>query len=387
MIDASVPVTQSVVERFTEQYLTAIDCDIEKQGNRWEVTIPDDAETELPNGRIVLHCGDPSSEADESVELLHPESAFFQRLIAEASERTPAGKITVNSKDAHIELPQWLEESRVAVDDATFTPYYDRTATVILYRIGIETVSEYQTELLQPISLDVRSGDFLPELEQTFLDITSPQSELIECETVELGRSNVGQLIDATRDDAVERVQSKIDEIHHEASRAADAEVEEYRRMQQQRFDELDSRLSNLSARIDKLSESIKNSNDQEDRVELLRKRKELKSEHEDVESELNGIRQRRQQGFPDKQREIRERHALHVVVTPLTITQIEYERGEMEIVLTDDSSTRTLTVGYGSGIGIADEVTCKSCDGLFTERNPLRTIRGGLRCERCSSR
>ncbi|RLM60176.1 hypothetical protein, partial [Halorubrum sp. Atlit-26R] len=285
-----------------------------------------------------------------------------------------------------IEIPQWLQENNINVNDATFTPYYDRSAIAIHYRISIETVSECQTELLRVTAIDIRSMERLPNLEETFLESTLPTEPQIESQPVDIEKSTADELIAQTREQIVERVQPKIDEIHQEASRAADTEIEEYRQMQQQRIEELEEKKTRLSDQIQDLSESIQQSSDEGDRVEALQKRKELNSEYEDVDSELEELRHRREQGFPRKQREIRERHALEVVVSPLTITQIEYERGELVLELEEGTVTRSLTLGYGDGVGITDELDCEFCHQTLGEHNSLRTIQEGLHCSQCYS-
>jgi len=170
----------------------------------------------------------------------------------------------------------------------------------------------------------------------------------------------VRPLLETARDLLLESVQGRLDDIHREASRAADAEVEEYRQMQQQRIQELQEAHSNLSSKINDLSENI-NTGDEDSRVEALRERKELKSEYEELDETLNELRERRDSGFPDRQREIRERHSLDVQVTPVTLTEVEYERGEIDFKLIDGSRHQTVTLGYGSGIGVADTVRCSS--------------------------
>ena len=383
MTDAALSITQSAVEQFAEQYLTVVGCTVEKHGERWTVTTSEESETEVLDGEISLLCGEPSSEIDENEYELHPESTFFQELIAEASERSPTGKIALSSESTQVEMPPWILESDVDVNSATFSLYYDRTAVVLLYRISIETVSEYQTELLRAVAVDTRSMDPLPKLEDTFLQtVSSPAS--IESSPVGFERSEALNLIEQTREVVVDRVQPTIDEIHQEASRAADAEVEEYRQLQQQRIEELEEKTTRLSAQVNALGKSIQESNTQNEHMQALEKRKELKSEHENVESELETLRHRRDQGFPEKQREIRGRHALEVVVTPLTVTQVEYERGELELELQEQGVSQSLTVGYGDGVGVTEEVRCKSCNQLLTESNPIRTIHDGIRCSRC---
>lgn len=382
MTDAAVPVTQSVVEQFTDQYLRSIGCTIEKQEGRWDVTVPNEVDTELTPGNHILVCGDDVDEGG-NVEPLHPESQFFQQILTEASERTPTGKISIESGCNEVEIPSWLQKSDVELKEAQFTPYYDRTAIVILFRVSIETVSEYQSEILRTVAMDIRSGENLPKLEETFLRVTSLNRRTVTTRS-KLDKTRVRPLLDDARSKIVKRVQPQIDEIHQEASRAADAEVEEYRQMQQQRIQELEERHSNLSSKINDLS-GITNRSGQEERIQALKDRKELKSEYEKIDAELMDLRQRREQGFPERQQEIRERHALDVQVSPLTITEVEYERGEIELELIEKEEMQTVTVGYGSGVGVMEEVRCSSCSEVLCERNPLLSIREGLQCEKCS--
>lgn len=270
------------------------------------------------------------------------------------------------------------------MNDATFIAYYDRSAIAVLYRISIETVSEYQTELLRMTAIDIRSQERLPRLEEMFLESTPPTEPQIKSQPVEILESIAENLITQTRERIVDRVRPDIDEIHQEASRAADAEVKEYRQMQQKRIEELEEEKTRLSNRIEELSESIQQSSDGGDRVEALQKRKELKSEHESVDSELEELYHRREQCYPEKQKEIRERHALEVVVCPLIITQVEYERGEIDLELKEGTVTQTLTLGYGDGVGITEELECEFCHRTLGEHNPLRNIQEGLQCSEC---
>jgi hypothetical protein len=385
MTDAALSVTQSVVEQFTEQYLTTVGCVVEKNGKRWTITTPEGVESKVLDGDISLLCGDPSSGGEENERILHPESKFFQELIAEASEQCPTGKIALTSESTQVEIPQWIQKSDLEVINATFAPYYDRTAVVLLYRISIETVSEYQTELLRAVAVDTRSMDPLPKLEDTFLQtVSSPAA--IESSPVDFDRDKTHNLIEQTREAVVERVQPKIDDIHQEASRAADAEIEEYRQLQEQRIERLEEETTALSAQIDELSDSIQQSNTQNERMQTLEKRKDLKSEYDEMQSELEDTRHRRDQGFPEKQREIRGRHALEVIVTPLTVTQIEYERGELELELKERGASQSLTVGYGSGVGVTEKIRCDSCSQPFTEDNPIQEIQDGRQCSQCCS-
>lgn len=384
MTDAAVSVTQSAVEHFAEQYLTSIGGSIKKHNDTWEVTIPEGVTADFPTGTFVLQTTSDRPNRDGSERQLHPESAFFQELLSDATDWQPTGKVTLTAEQTPLTLPSWLEEGRVDVVESSFTPYYDRTAVVVVYRIGVETVSEYQTELLRAVGIDTRSKDRLSNLETTFLDTIGGSETSIKSTPIDLERSTIEELLEETRSLVVDQVQPEIDEIHREASRAADAELEEYRQLQQQRIEELEENAANLSRRIDELSETVSQSGEQATRVDALKERKELKADRKDIESELEALKQRRERGFPEQQRAIRDRHALEVVVTPCTVTQIEYERGDLEVVVQDGSATETLTLGYGSGVGVTDEMQCEDCGQLLTEANPLQSVARGIQCSDC---
>ena len=384
MTDASISVTQSVAEQFTERYLRSIGCSIERSDDRWLVSVPDDIDTEITHGRHTLIRGEGTPDDDDDrTKRLHPESAFFQQLLREAGERSPSGKLSIES-ESDVGIPGWIQNGGVEVQSAQFTPYYDRTAIVVLFRVGIETVSEYQQELLRAVAVDTRSEESLPKLAETFLDTTTVETETATSGAVQLTETDVRPLLETARELLLESVEGQLDDIHREASRAADSEVEEYRQMQQQRIQELQEEHSNLSSKIHDLSERI-DTGDEDSRVQALRERKELKSEYEELDETLNELRERRDSGYPDRQREIRERHSLDVQVTPLTLTEVEYERGEIDFELIDGSIHQTVTLGYGSGIGVADTVRCSSCERELTERNPLQTISEGLECQSCT--
>jgi hypothetical protein len=385
MTDAALAVTQSAVEQFTERYLSALGCPIEKRGHRWEVTVPEGTATELPNGSSVLVCGADASDPGEDEIPLHPESSFFRALLTDASERCRVGRLRLESGGDRVALPPWLRESAIESADTTFKPYYDRTAVAFLFRVSVETVSEYQTELLRAIALDTRSQEVVPGITDSVLQSTSEREEEPTTEATQLDEERAERLVDRVRPEVVEQVQPEVDEIHREASRAADAELEDYRQLQQQRIEEFEERVSKLTSRIGDLNEEIQHETDEEDRVESLKKRKDLQAELEEAEADLDDLRRRREQGFPEKQREIRERHELEVVVRPLSITQVEYESGEVELELVEGTATRTVTLGYGVGVGVTEEVACEFCDRPLSEQRPLSSIAEGLRCADCT--
>ena len=383
MTDAAVPVTQSVVEDFTARYLQSIDSQVEIQGNKWEVCIPENTETDLPKGHFTLVCG-TTEETDGGLKQLHPESPFFQDVLEDAADSAPLGGVSIDVSRTELIIPDWLREADISVTDAEFVPYYDRQALAVLYRVSIETVSEYQREFLRGIVIDTRSGEILPNLDQQFLDQTKPGRDTISAHQMTTETERIGVLVDASRKPLIEDIQPTIDEIHQKASRAADAELEEYRQLKQQLEEELDEKLDRVRSRIKELNAMIDDS-EQEDRVEALKERRNCKSEQEHIESELRELKQRREKGYPEQQREIRNRHALEVVVTPVTVTEIEYERGDAEFKLPNGEGKQTISVGYGSGVGVTEETSCDKCGRPLTANRPLGAFKETLRCVGCS--
>lgn len=385
MTDAALPVTQSSVEQFTERYLTAHGCTIDKQGSRWVVKSSAETTSNVVTGDVTLICS-TEQNVGEDMEPLHPESSFFHQLIEEASKDVLAGRITIDADDAETLLPEWLTYSPVSVEKVNFTPFYNRTAVVVLFRVSIESVSEYQTELLRAYAVDTHSEEHLPRLAETLLSRTTPGEQDVESTQPQLNQPQVVNILERIRDGVVENIQPTIDEVHQNASRSAESEIEDYRQMQEQRIGKLEKDVESLSGRIDNLNEAIQQSDGRDDRIESLKKRKELKSELEALESELSDLRHCREQGYPEEQRAIRERYALEVDVEPVTLTEVEYERGDIELHLVRGSSRRKLTLGYGSGAGVTEETSCEACDSTLGKENPLGLADGKILCSNCSS-
>lgn len=384
MTDGSLSITDTAVKQFTKQYLDSAGCEIEVGDNLWQVIIPNTATTELASGTLSLATSEDAIENEDTIHL-HPESGFFQELLAEACDRCPVGKFDIEAKDTEIEIPVWLQRSDVSVAKVHFTPYYDRTAVVFLFKISIETVSEYEKEILRPIAVDIRSGDELPKLEGSFLHLTSIDGGTPTTGSIEVREQKVEAVLEKAQNYVEQRIQPELDEVHEEASRAADAEIEEYRRMQQQHLEELEEEQEKLSRKIEELGDDI-DTGDQEERVAALKERKQLNSEHEEIADEIADVRERRDQGFPVKQREIRERHALNVDITPITTTEVAYERGEVEFELLNQGNTKRLILGYGNGVGVTDEVVCSLCDRGFDEQRLVHSIQPNLQCDDCSN-
>jgi hypothetical protein len=374
MTDAALAMTESTVEGFVESYLTALGADIRKDGRQWRVTLPEDADTDLElDGATLVVTNDPDEVGGDEIAVA-PESAFVERLLDEAAERNPVGSLELTGETVDVRLPPWLDESDVEVLDHSFTPYYDRKALCVLFHVGIETVSEYQSEELRAVALDLGGGDRLPALAETYLKLAEEGGERIESGTG-LDEGDHGRVEDTLTEarEAVEHdVEPLVEDVRERATRAATVELEEYREYARERLGELDDELDRLSERIEETTETVEATSEQGERVEALRERKELRRERDDLREEREELRAEMEADFPERRRQVRDRHSLTVRIRPVALAGVTYERGDLSVSVRDGDATVELSFAYGVGVGVTDEAQCGNCGTRLGGSNPL---------------
>ncbi|MDB2239133.1 hypothetical protein [Halorubrum ezzemoulense] len=384
MTDASLSVTQRRVEQFAKTYLEMSGCSVQERDDELVVNTPQTAVTDLLDpGTTTLVCtSDPERIGDKLA--LHPESETFQGLLREATDQAAIGRVELIDADTEIRLPDWLVESEVSVASTRFMPYYDRTAVIGLFRIGIETVSEYQTAVLRTSAVDTNSMEELPALTDQLLVRATPDSPPMEAAATNLDEGTVREAIDSLGELLVEQTQPKITEIQEGATRAAGAELDEYRQLQDQRIEELESEISAVSNKIERLSVDAEEIDSQAERLENLQERKNLKTKREELQDELGDLTEARAGGFPKKRREVRNRHTLDVEVKPLTLTEFQYEQGELEVTIVGSGDQTSVRVGYGNGVGVTEPLACECCGSTLSGENPLHLNGKAICCVAC---
>lgn len=372
MTDATLPVTERAVERFAEAYLTSIGAHITKKGCQWSIEFPDDADTDLKLDGAVLEITDDPNDVSEGALAIAPESPFVERLLDEAADHTPVGSLSLTDDQMEIMLPEWLTDSLVEVVEQTFTPYYDRRAVCALFHVGIETVSEYQREELHAVAIDLNDQEERPQLAETYLKLVDDEQRELDRERT-IDKHTLTDALDAAHSALESELTSTVRETRERATRAAEVELDEYRRYVGQRQDELTNEIDSLTTRIEDVTETIDTASEQGERVEALRKRKELNAELDTLRSELDDLTTRIEAGFPEKRQEIRERHALTVRLRPVAATAVSYERGDLDLILRANETTVSRTYSYAVGAGVTEEATCDRCGQQLTAENPLR--------------
>ena len=375
MSDAALPVTTRAVEQFTESYLSSIGAQIEKDGHRWSVTLTDDDRSDLDLDGAVLEVVDDAETVSEDAFAISPESPFVERLLDEAAERAPVGSLSLTGDDIDLRLPHWATAGEAEVVDSTFTPYYDRRALCVLFHIGIETVSEYQREELRATAIDLSDLEPLPRLADTYLDLAGSYRSGLNAD----GAFDEGETTDAigvAREIVEDDLSSLVAETQQRATRAAEVELDEYEQFARQRREELSEEIDRLQGRIEDTTERIDATSDQGTRVEALQERKKLRAELDDLRTERDELVEKIRNNFPERRRQIRERHSITVRTRPVTTTLVSYERGDLRLTLREGDDETTTTCNYAVGTGVIDDPACGNCGERLSEANPA-TLEG----------
>lgn len=228
MTDATHRVTQSTVEAFAREYLRALGGSIRENETHWRVTLPSDVDVGFASDSTfdLLLTDDETGDRDEFV--LTPESEFTRQLLDDASGANPVGTVTLTDDllDEEYLLPEWLTNSPLTVTNASFSPYYDRTAVCLFVEIGIETVSVYQTGFLEAVSIDTSSKQPLPHLAETAVDsFFDPggcrSARPRDAEDLTPTADGLEATLAAGREAALEDIRDELENVRRLASRAA----------------------------------------------------------------------------------------------------------------------------------------------------------------------
>ena len=372
MTDAAMAVTEQAVERFTEAYLLSLGAEIEKEGRRWTVSLPMEAETELEIDGAVLEIASDPREVSDDAFAIASESPFVERIIDEAAKRSPTGTFALSGEQWEIQPPSWIAAGPTKVTGQTFTPYYDRRALCALFHIGIETVSEYQTEKLRAVAIDLTDQEERPRLADAYLALSESNTREQISDGLNVDEQSIADGLESARRCVETEIAPTIQEIREQATHAAETEFDEYRQLIRQQRDELTNQIDRATERLTEVNETMDSTAAQSDRVSALRRRKQLRSKVDDLRSEVADLTARIENGFPEKHEDIRDRHSLTIRIRPVTTTVLSYERGDLALTLRTEDASKTVSYAYAVGIGVTDSPVCERCGQEITSANPL---------------
>ncbi|SDN08155.1 hypothetical protein SAMN04487949_3292 [Halogranum gelatinilyticum] len=392
MTDATHAVTQSAIEAIAREYLKGLGGTIREDGRQWNVSLPAHVDVEFSDrSEFEIVLDSEESETEEASRLLTPESEFTQQLLTEAAQMATIGEValTADTIDRNYTPPSWITAGDSEVIDATFTPYYDKTAICLFVKVGVETVSKYQTQFLEAVAVDLESESILPRipsilLSKFFAPRNVPRVDLSVDADPSVSSEKLTTVITSGQEYAVEHLEGDIDELRRSASESAGSEFEEYRQLQEQRIPELQNEINSIADRIQKLADKVDTADSEQQRVEALEMRSELKAEKQQAEAELSEILQEKESGYSQKKEDIYDRHAIEVITSPIAITFVSYERGEAEFTIGNGKGTAALRAPYAIGAGVTEDVRCQNCSETLSESNPVCVTSDGQKCQTC---
>jgi len=387
MTDAAAPVTDDALQSLARAFLRRMRAEVEEIERGWHVELPPGVESSPLDEDSFDVVFDPAEREHQETKVLAPESEFGQQLLEHVSALDPVGYLEVTQTDLgdDYRLPEWVTQSGIKVESASFAPYYDRKAICGIVRLSIETVSEYETAFLEATAVDTGSGEVLPGLTETLLETFYPLGEGLDTESTEQPPEIEQTNLRTCQEAALEAVEARLSRVRRRATRAADEEFDEYRSLQEQRLDELGSEIQSVDDRLSRLGNRLGDVGSNADRMELLEKRKELRSEREELESEQQKIRNQKKRGYRDRRADIRSRHDLEVRTEVVAATVVRYERGELELRLCDGEKEIETRLQYGAGVGPTEQIECKDCDSPLATAGSVSLAGGQLRCGSCS--
>lgn len=391
-----------------EDYLTAVfstsEVTVDQQGDAWSITRQSDNPTGIdPLDNALTSAGDgkirllPETEIEDSGEtdielgpdeyVRAPDGDLVEAILEADAQSSPVGHWRVVDGITDIPDPGWLAGSPIQVTDRSFQPYYDRTAVCIGFEASIETVSEFEQTITIPIAVDLETGERLPQLAAWFNSITAepqPDDDRVEAVEKSLSSDALDSVLSSAQSHAESILSPKLESIRERSLRAVNVELEEYADLQDEKIEELREERERISEKLDAVGRELEEATNRSERLAAMEDRSELREEREEVESELEVLESQRKQDYPEKRREVRERHAVEVALEAVTVTVIEYEKGDIVLDLTEEDRSCSITVPYGRGVGITEEVVCERCSRSLDAQVAGQIGNEGVVCSSC---
>jgi DNA repair exonuclease SbcCD ATPase subunit len=380
MADASVGVTVERVRTFLEEYLEAVGAEIKE-------TSEEGVRYSFPNIGDDTHPLEEFSEAvfeqdvdGEGAVALGPETEYLSKVLKEASQQQRFGKVDI-SEATETDVPPWARESGLDVKEYEFVPYYDRVAIVPVFSVSVETVSEYETEFLRTLALDVRNKEVLDGVEMALLEATGGMDP--EPSNVSVENTDVEGIVEKARQKVTEELMPEINKIRDNASKSAAVEMEEYRNLQRERLEEKREEAQKVREKIEDVTEVIESTEERKERLEALREKENLGQRLEELNDEIDEIETKTSEDYPEKHEEVYRRHSVNVRIETASVTVVSYEKGELSIRFTQGKETMTKKFDYATGAGVTEEVLCEDCGRELSVDRPLGSAEPFV-CDRC---
>lgn len=315
-----------------------------------------------------------TTKSTEPKHTIEPGGQLVDDILASLSPLEP--RIAIQIEDVGDELPNpaWLSRSALSTVEATFTPYFERTGVWTLVDVSIETVSEFEQDILLSVGVDPKTGDRLPLLEELGEQLTGTDD--IDIPGVTVDRRREQDIEPTTLETQIEpiieqKLTATIDSIRQQAANAASVEFEDYVEVQNERIASLETEIAELQEELTAIGQRLDQADSREERLEALEQRDAKQDELEAKQTELSELTGAKRDGFPSYQSKIRNRHSVNVETEIVAIIEATYPKGDLMLTVTDGTSEVSTRVAYGHRAAIFEQASCEGCGSVLTESNP----------------
>ena len=328
-----------------------------------------------------------ATESTEPKHTIEPGGQIVDDILTSLSALEP--RIALQIEDVGDELPNpaWLSNSALSTVEATFTPYFERTGVWTLVDVSIETVSEFEQDILISVGLDPETGDRLPLLEELGEQLTGAND--INIPDVSVDRRREQDIEPAPLETQIEPIIEKkltatIDSIRQQAANAASVEFEDYVEVQNSRIASLGTDIAELQEELTAIGQRLDQADSREERLEALEQRDAKQDKLETKQTELSELKEASREGFPSYQSKIRNRHSVSVETEIVAMIEATYPKGDLMLTVTDGTREVSTRVAYGHRAAIFEQPSCEGCGSALTESNPGHIMRNQLLGANC---
>jgi flagellar export protein FliJ len=410
-IDISVSRSEEVSKAIVEAVLDASGAKVKRREDSWIVsgdsnTLPEPLATLIPEsstGQIRIQFEGEQEGSDSEGETtegdsnqvpiynLGPKSELFEELLHSMGDSLPlySGSISVTGESWP--MPAWVTASSLEVSEVSFSPYFERTGIWFLVDISIETVSEFERDLLVAVGVDPDSGKRLPLLETLGEQYTGSYADREDAEpraldvTIESSlNTDPDTALSAVKSVTEEHLTPVIERIQRRAENEAGVEFEEYVEVQRDRINSLQEEISDLESDLEELRTTLEQVDSKAKRLETLEAQSQKRETLETKRREREKLVQSNRNGFPEYQKKVRERHAVNVRCTYVSAIEASYPKGDLFITLAGKDAQNTVRVAYGHHAAFFERPSCERCGTELTEKNPAAIFAGVICGERC---
>ncbi|MFC7177844.1 hypothetical protein [Halosegnis marinus] len=288
-----------------------------------------------------------------------PESTLAGALLDSVGAGPPCA-IPLSESVLDEPVPEWIDASSLSVVDRKFSPYFTKQGVWCLVEVSIETVSEFERDFLVSVGVDADTGEPLPLLAEVGDVVTQSPAHpgVTESEPTTVD----AEVFAAAHERAHAVTEATVDEIQEQAGNAAGVEFEEYLEVQAERLETLRKERERLDEELASIRSALEAATERAERLELLDDQETRQEERSDVVAELTELEEARRDGFPAYQQKIRNRHRINAEYTIVASLVIPYQKGDLELTVTDGAETCVVSQIYGHEAAFFEAPSCGRC-------------------------